>query len=150
MARPSEYTQEKADAICELLAQGKSLRTVCKGDDMPSGATVFKWMRTNEEFLKQYARAKEASADALLEEIYDIADDGRNDFMEDEYMKGKTPGYQLNGENIQRSRLRVDVRKWAASKLKPKKYGDMLDVKSDGKAIQGNTIILKSFKDEDR
>ena len=133
MARPSEYTQEKADEICALLAEGTSLRTVCKADDMPSLSTVFKWLREIKTFSHQYARAKEESADALLEETMEIADDGSNDWMEknDE----KNPGYDFNGEHFQRSRLRVDVRKWAMSKLKPKKYGEKLDLTTDGEKL---------------
>jgi hypothetical protein len=124
--RPSLYTQELADRICSQLASGMSLRTVCKADDMPETVTIFRWLRTNEEFCSQYAKAKEESADALVEEILDIADDGSNDWMQthDE----ENVGYRANGEAIQRSRLRVDTRKWIASKLKAKKYGDKVEV----------------------
>lgn len=128
--RPSTYTQELADEICSQLADGLSLRTICKPDDMPDKATVFRWIRTHEEFRDQYAKAKEESADALFEEILDIADDSSNDWME---RNGKdSEGYQLNGEALQRSRLRVDTRKWALSKLKPKKYGDKVQTEHTG------------------
>lgn len=133
--RPSDYIQELADKICNELAQGISLRTVCKADDMPSGVAIFRWLRTYPEFRKQYEDAKQESTDAMAEDVLDIADDGTNDYVLDNYDKGKTPGYQLNGENIQRSRLRVDTRKWLMSKMKPKKYGEKLDMTSDGKAI---------------
>jgi len=79
---------------------------------MPHKATVFRWLRTHDEFRDQYAKAKEESADALLEDMLYIADDGT--------------------EDVQRSRLRVDVRKWAASKLKPKKYGDTSQLQLTG------------------
>ncbi len=97
---------------------------------MPCARTLFNWMRLYPEFLQQYARAKEESADALSDEILDIADDGRNDWME---RNGKDDaGWQANGENIQRSRVRIDTRKWLASKLKPKKYGDKVDLTHAG------------------
>lgn len=105
------------------------MRTACKADDMPSAVTVFAWMRKYPDFLKQYARAKEESADALAEEIMDIADDGSNDWMEENH-KGDV-AYKVNGEHVQRSRLRVEARKWIASKLKPKKYGDKTEVSLD-------------------
>jgi hypothetical protein len=123
--RPSDYTQELADRICAQLSDGKSLRSVCKADDMPSTVTVFSWLRTHEEFLNQYTRAKEESADALTDEMLDIADDVEGD--------------------SQRDRLRVDTRKWIASKLKPKKYGDKLEHDVSGgladllRAIDGKT-----------
>ena len=124
MGRPSSYTQELTDRICARLAAGESLRTVCKDDDMPSVQTVFTWMRVHPEFLEQYTRAKEESADALIEESLDIADDGTNDWMEKLNADGEKIGWQLNGEHVQRSRLRIETRKWMASKLKPKKYGE--------------------------
>lgn len=148
VGRPSEYTQEKADLICEQLAIGVSLRTVCNQENMPSVATVFKWMRTNEEFLKQYARAKEESADALFEETIDIADDSTNDYMDKQI--GETVIKVVNQENIQRSRLRVDTRKWMMSKMKPKKYGEKMDVTSGGEVIKGNTIVFSDFKKDEK
>jgi hypothetical protein len=125
MARPSSYTQELADEICAKLAEGISLRTICKADEMPSTQTVFRWIRLHAEFRDQYARAKEESADALVDEMLDIADDGSNDWMA--VHNEDNVGYRENGEAIQRSRLRVDTRKWIAAKLKAKKYGDKID-----------------------
>lgn len=133
--RPCEFTQEKADEICAHLSEGKSLRTVCAMDGMPSAPTFFRWLRTYESFLKQYEKAKQEAADAIVEEMLDIADDGTNDWMETHDKDGVAIGWKVNGEHVQRSRLRLDARKWIASKLKPKKYGDKIDVdhsSSDG------------------
>lgn len=121
--RPSDYTQEITDRICAELADGKSLRTVCKPDDMPSKTTVFSWLRKYPEFLNQYTRAKEESADALTDEMLDIADDGANDYTTEINQNGEEYK-KVDKDHIQRSRLRIETRKWLASKLKPKKYGD--------------------------
>lgn len=75
-------------------------------------------------------RAREAQADTLADELLDISDDARNDWMKRNH-GDDDPGWVANGEHIQRSRLRVDTRKWIASKLKPKKYGDKLELASD-------------------
>jgi hypothetical protein len=141
VSRPSEYTLETADRICEQLAEGMSLRSVCKADDMPSTVTVFKWLRTYPEFLSQYARAKEESADALADEMLDIADESERDTVIDENGNARP-----NNEWISRSRLRVDTRKWIASKLKPKKYGDKLELAGDPKAPL--TVMLAAASDE--
>ena len=122
--RPTIYSQELADRICGEIIQGFSLRTICKADDMPCVATILKWLREKPEFLSQYEKAKEEQADALAEEMLDIADDGTNDWMERFGKDGEVTGWQVNGEHVQRSRLRLDTRKGIASKLKPKKYGD--------------------------
>lgn len=131
MGRPTIYSQDLADIICAALAEGRSLRSICEHEEMPCLTTIFNWLRTKPDFLAQYARAKEESADALADEMLDIADDARNDWMERSEKEGKT-GWELNGEHIQRSRVRIDTRKWLASKLKPKKYGDKIDATLSG------------------
>lgn len=142
MGRPSIYTQDLADRICAQLSAGLSMRTVCKADDMPDMVTVFRWLRTKEEFCKQYEKAKAEAADALVEEMLDIADDGTNDWMEIHDKDGECAGYKVNGEHVQRSRLRVDTRKWIAAKLKPKKYGERVDVDH---GIQKDNSITELF-----
>lgn len=142
MGRPTLFTKELADEICAELATGLSLRTVCKPDEMPSIRTIFYWLRTNEDFLHQYEKAKAEGADALVDEILEIADDGTNDWMERERQDGSIIDVP-NSEHIQRSRLRVDARKWIASKLKPKKYGDKMDLTTDNKPI--NIIFDSAF-----
>lgn len=147
IGRPSLWTQELADIICEKLSEGVSLRTVCLDEDMPDARTVFRWLRTNEQFCQQYARAKQESADAMAEDVLDIADDGSNDWMEKQVSKGVFIDVP-NNEVLQRSKLRVDTRKWLMSKMKPKKYGEKMDVTSDGKAIKGNSIVFTDFSNE--
>lgn len=124
--RPTDYSAELASKICAELALGRSLRTVCKDESLPCMSTVFNWFRLYPEFLEQYTRAKEESADAMAEECLDIADDGTNDYMERLDKDGECVGYQVNGEHIQRSRLRVETRKWLMAKMKPKKYGEKI------------------------
>lgn len=145
--RPTKYTQTIANTICDEIADGKSLRTIeVENPELPSRRTVFRWLRKNEDFRHQYARAKEEAVEAMIEDIIDIADDGSNDLMT--IQKGDRSYEVENREVTNRSRLRVDTRKWIVSKLKPKKYGDKVDITSDGKAIKGNTIIFEDFKHE--
>lgn len=98
---------------------------------MPCMSTVFKWLREKDDFSQQYARAKEECADALAEEILDIADDSTNDYMEKRAEDGDVAWWEFKSEHVQRSKLRVDSRKWLASKLKPKRYGDRTTLASD-------------------
>lgn len=121
MGRPTLYSAEMADAICESLIEGVSLRKTCLRNDMPSAGTVCRWLALHQDFREQYARAREAQADTLADEILDISDDGSNDFMGDDE--------KYNGDAVQRSKLRVDSRKWLAAKMLPKKYGDATTVK---------------------
>jgi len=122
VGRPSDFTQELADLICQTMAEGNSLRAVCREKGMPAVSTVCRWLAEKPAFQEQYARARESMADTMFEELLEIADDSSGDYTD-------TPnGQKFNGENVQRSRLRVDARKWAISKIAPKKYGDKLDI----------------------
>ncbi len=123
--RPSLYTEALAVRICRRLAEGESLRAVCADKAMPAISTVMGWLfdGNHDGFSEQYARAREAQAEIRADEIVEIADDDTNDFTAD-----KDGKLVANSEHIQRSRLRVDARKWIAAKLLPKRYGDKLDL----------------------
>jgi len=133
--RPSKFTQALADRICERLVDGESLRSICCAEDMPHISTVCRWLGQNESFREQYARAREAQADTLFDEILDIADDASNDWMErktQEEGASENAGWVLNGEHVQRSKLRIEARKWMAAKMAPKKYGEKVALVGGG------------------
>ena len=123
--RPSLYTEALAAEICRRLAEGETLRSVCRDKAMPDKATILRWLadKKKADFREQYVYAREMQADALFDEALEITDDASGDWSTDK--DGKKV---LDHENIQRSRLRVDTRKWAAGKMAPKKYGDKLDL----------------------
>lgn len=131
--QPTKYTEEKANAICELIATtSKSMKKICEEVGVPY-STHLQWLSDKEDYSLKYARAKEDQADFLADELLEIADESAKD--------AKTP------QAIQRDRLRIDTRKFIASKLKPKKYGDRLDLTSDGKEIKPATIVIKPSED---
>lgn len=107
LGRPTLYTPELGDAICSQVMAGMPLVRICMADDMPDPRTVYRWFREHNDFCQNYARAKEDQADYFVEDILQIAD-------------------MATPETVQVSRLQVDTRKWAASKYKPKKYGDRI------------------------
>jgi hypothetical protein len=137
IGRPSSYSDELAARICAELACGKSLRTVCKPEGMPSLETIFRWLREKPEFRDQYAHAKNESADALVEEMLDIADDASGDHDDEG---------RFVSENVQRSKLRIDTRKWIAAKMKPKKFGDQIDVNHGGQNDNPLTALIMSVQ----
>lgn len=148
MGAPSTFSEEIADKICERIANGESLKSICDDADMPCKATVFNWLGSDAVFLDKYARAREAQADALFDDILTIADDGRNDWMERKDDEGGNAGWRENGEAIRRSQLRIDARKWMAGKLRPKKYGDKISAELTG--ADGGPIEMKSVTPERR
>lgn len=133
----TRFTQEVFDKICLRIANGESLRKICKDDDMPNLTTVWKWLNNNPELDKQYMRAREEQAETLVDEMIDIADYKKDDTYLDE--DGKEV---INQEVIARSRLRVDARKWVASKLKPKKFGDFTKVQAEVKDTSSTSSWL--------
>lgn len=122
--RPTDYSPEIVAVILARIAEGESVRSIARDEAMPAMSTIFKWLAEHEEFSEQYRSACEMRADAMFEEMFEIADDGTNDWMERHNQDGQSLGWVLNSEHVQRSRLRVDTRKWALSKMQPKKYGD--------------------------
>jgi transposase-like protein len=122
MGRPSEFTQEVASAICEKIAGGESLRAICAAHDMPDRTTVRRWLSQNEDFRLQYAHAREEQADFYADEIVDIAD---------------------AATDAQLARLQVDARKWKASKLAPKKYGDKVSHEHTGEGGGPVSVAVK-------
>lgn len=107
MGRPSDFTQETADTICTLLGEGKSLRTICDADEMPSQSSVFRWLQANEPFREQYARARDTQAETVFDRMRDVAADEVID--------------------VNRARLMIETDKWYLGKLKPKAYGDKVE-----------------------
>lgn len=126
--RPTLYTPEMAERICELVAihdMGLT-RLTAEFPDLPDKSNINKWRRRYPEFRAKYAQAKCEQLEFMTEDILEIADDGKNDWMESYDKNNECISWRVNGEHIQRSRVRIDTRKWLASKLAPKIYGDAL------------------------
>jgi hypothetical protein len=128
-----KFSPELFDEICVEIADGKSLRTICKREDMPNLKTVMRWLREedNESLRQQYARAREDQADALFEDCLDIADTFDSKEM-------------VEPQHINRAKLRIDTRKWMAGKLRPKKYGDKLELENKHSTADDLTDLLDS------
>ena len=105
VGRPSDYTDELGDLICEGVSRKTPLARLCdENEELPSCRTVYTWLRTHKVFLQNYTRAKEDQSDYLVEEALEIADDASIEPAD--------------------KRIRVDTRKWIASRFNAKKYGD--------------------------
>lgn len=132
MARPSKYSEEIADKICLLISTtSRGLVSICQEIGI-NPDTVYTWLKDKQGFSDKYARAREDQADLLADEIISIADDNSRDAEA-----------FVGGNHVNRARLQIDARKWKASKLAPKKYGDKMDVTSNGEAISSYVIGFK-------
>ena len=131
IGRPSLYSETVGAIILVRMVEGESLRSVCRDPALPDRSTVYQWMNKNPSFAAQYARAREALVEHWADEIIEIADDGTTDYVTKVGRNG-TEYEAVDQEHIQRSRLRVDTRRWLMSKLKPGVYGDRVEVENTG------------------
>lgn len=131
MGYSKEQQKDIINRICSHISEERqSLRSALLLDKMPDKNQFYKWIRETESFREQYARACNERADAIFEEMIDIADDGKNDYMTKSL--GGVDVEVLNAEHVQRSKLRIDARKWMLSKMNPKKYGDKVQQELSG------------------
>lgn len=145
--RPTTYTKALGKRICERIASGETVMSIARDPKMPASSTIYLWLldENKKEFSENYDKARVAQADHFFDELLEIADDSAEDYVEKEIGDGITVSH-YNSEHVNRSRLRVDTRKWYLSKVLPKKYGDKLDVTSGDKPIQNNTITFVTMK----
>lgn len=119
MGRPSKFSKKLGDQICLRIAEGESLRAICQDEDMPNKSTVLRWYLSDKEelefFRKQYDLAREIQNQLIEDECIDIADDASNDWMDRNV--GEDTIRVLDHEHVQRSRLRVDTRKWKIERM---------------------------------
>ncbi len=137
--RPTDYNTDIARQICEYLSNGESLRTVCLREEMPDVGTVFDWFRKYPEFNLQYGRAKEESADADNEILEDLGDKA--------IQEAKIVDPKSSSAVVQAYKLKADNMKWAMSKKKPKKYGEKLDMTTNGKDLPTPIYNSNSIKE---
>ena len=145
-----KYTSEQktflAQSVFSMMCEGLSTRKACQACGLPIG-TLFLWMNEDALLAEQYERARNLLLDVVAEDLVEIADDGRNDYMEALGKDGQPIGWKVNGEHVQRSRLRVDTRKWYLSKLAHRKYGDKVQLAGDAEnPIAITTIERKIVK----
>lgn len=119
------YSEAVADEICERLSNGESLLSICKDGHMPDQGSVYRWIAKYEEFATKYVRAREAQAEFLVDELVAIADN-----LE---------------EDVQRSKLRLETRRWIAEKLRPKKYGPKVELAGE----IGHKVSIGELSDEE-
>jgi len=135
-------TAEKIQEVIRLISEGKSASSAIKEVGI-SKRTFFGAVLDSDEIGNQYARATELRAAIMFDQIEQIADDSSGD---ETYDNNGNP--KQNTEFIQRSKLRVDARKWMLARMNPRKYGDRINIDHDAenKGTPPN-IIWKSERD---
>ena len=130
------FDEAIADKVLDRLANGESLRAICRDVNFPDGSTIRKWLARNADFARQYAYARDEQADTLFDETLHIADNIPLD---------------ATNEIIRRAQVQIDTRKWMAGKIRPKKYGDALKHNdADGNTVITQTINIAKLDYDDR
>lgn len=127
MARPTIYSEELAEKICERIAEGESVRSIALDGEMPNASTIHRWVIQDEQgFCKQYEEAKQIGLEVRAEELEKIAE---------------------TMEDLQRAKLVVDTKKWNMSKIAPKRFGDkstLVSEDEDGKQVPITGIVINT------
>lgn len=130
LGRPSSYSPELAKDICDRLALGESLASICRDDEMPSHSIIYVWLRNHSDFLDMYTRAREEQAETHADEIVSIADE-TPELTPVFDKEGNQVDLKLDSAYIQWQRQRIDARKWNAAKQRPRKYGERITHSGD-------------------
>jgi hypothetical protein len=157
--RPSEivFDPEQAARLIEAISTTTcGLAKICKSPGMPNTYTVVKWRQMFPDFAAEYDRAKKEQAHIMVDEMIEIADDISQDVSTVASEDGELISY-VNKEHIMRSKIRIETRKWIASKLFPKYYGDRLlevgagrivtgEQLEEDKEVTGHRVVFENFE----
>lgn len=143
--RPTTYTPELAASICKRMADGETLRAICREEGSPDLTTIYNWRRLFPEFSQQYAIARKDQADSFAEMIIDVAQQDPA-YITVSIAGGAGEKQGVDGAEVQHRRLQVDALKWIASKLRPGVYGEAAAREPEAKtarklvSIKGNKL----------
>lgn len=131
MGRPSLYSDEIVNRICEWISEGKSLRSFCRIEGNPGFQTVLDWLNDDDKiyFRSKYARAREIQAEVMADELLEIADDTKPDQLK-----------------LAHDKMKIETRQWIAAKLLPKKYGNIQHIE-DITQTPKQLVIVTTDKD---
>jgi hypothetical protein len=138
------------DDVIEEIIEGRSLRSILKDKGMPSASNFLRWLSLDELKQKQYARACEARADYLFEQTIEIANNteaGTETTVDHNGIKIVTK------DMLGHRRLKIDAIHWHISKMNPKKYGNKIDLTTDGDKIENAAPVwafINAEKTEDK
>jgi Bacteriophage Sf6, terminase small subunit-like len=139
--RKTVYTEAAAMEILRRVASGETLRQVCRDAHLPAESTVREWRLDDREgFAARFTRAREMQLEAWADDQIEIADDGTRDFVERENKSGEGTHQAFDGEHVQRSRLKIETRRWLMSKLRPDLYGERLAVDGNMRVSHANLL----------
>lgn len=148
--RPTTYTAEVAERILFELAEGRTLAAVCRGPGMPAEGTVWQWKDQDREgFAARYRIARELGYDVMMDEILEIADDARGDWIARRRFDGTTFTVR-NPDNIRHARLRIAARRSRLSQALPRRYGKRTNADAGRPPFDTPAELMKQIEERNR
>lgn len=146
----SSYNEKLARKLCERIMMGESLKSIVEDPRMPSKRAVIRWLAHPKlaDFREMYYYARRIQAEGYIDEIIEIADDNSGDWKPVYNSDGELVDIKADNEAIQRSRVRIDTRKWLALKHLPKIYGDKTQIELDATGDLAELLRAASNKDD--
>lgn len=135
MGKPSSFSMEVVEAICERLSKGEPLAQICRDEGMPGTRTVYDWAEQRPDVSALIARAREEGEDAIAAQVLEIVD------AEPERIATKM-GSQIDSGDVANRKMRAEYRLKLLAKWNPKKWGERIDVTSKDEKIDGNTLHI--------
>ena len=142
IGKTDKYTTALADEVVLRISGGEPLRQICRDEHMPHWTDVYEWQNRDKIFAQRIAHARELGEEAISQECMEIADNAHNDWMEVNGREGET-AYKLNGEHVQRSKLRIETRLKLLAKWNPRKWGEKVDLNH---GVQPENPLAELFK----
>lgn len=124
IGRPSKYTPELAEEICQRLSEGEPLRQICRDDHMPAWQKIYEWMQKDPNLSGAIARAREVGQDAIAEDILRELNDEPERILSE-------GGGRIDSGYVQLLRTRADIKLKLLAKWNPKRYGDRVELAGD-------------------
>lgn len=129
--RPSKFSQELLDEICDRLSRGEPLAVICREEKFPTDRTVRTWIQERADVSSAIACAREVGYDQIAADALLIADKpvvGEKV----EYNADGAVVKRQTGDTVDRARLMVDTRLKLLAKWDPKRYGERQQVEHSG------------------
>lgn len=139
--RPSLYTPEIIDELCERLSNGEPMAAICREEGMPSHVTVWNWMndKTDPEraaFVSEsIARAREVGEDVIAAQVLEIVDQNPE-------RVATMHGDQIDSGDVSNRRMRAEYRLKLLAKWNPKRWGEKVDLTTQGDKLEGNAVHI--------
>ena len=139
--RPSLYTPELIDTICERLSKGEPLAVICREEGMPEDRTIRRWCEDREDVKSAIAQARETGEDVIAAQVLEIIDSPPE-------RVATMHGDQIDSGDVSNRRMRAEYRLKLLAKWNPKRWGEKVDVTSNGNPIPAPQIIAPGVIDK--